>query len=159
MLMSSDALTVVWCHKWCCIRCWDHRMHWRNYLIVRTAASDPKRSDALAKLSDVKNAAPDLERSDALTKLSDCLLSSWERSSCWLKCSLSSCRTGELFDWWNDADIARRHVLLMILLSMLQSRTKHWRFDQCLWKNSKSCQKANVLMMLTAETYRLVRHR
>ena len=53
-------------------------MHWQNYLIVRTAAPDSEQSDALTKLSDVKNAAFDFKQSDALTKLSDCLLSDYK---------------------------------------------------------------------------------
>ena len=144
----SDALAIFWCHRcctrfrtirctgevvcWCqrcCIWCWNHLMHWRFF--------------------DVKDAAFDLERSDALAVI-------WffvcyqavGRASCWLKCSLSSYRAGELFDWWNDAGVARRQMWfcwqccraeqnINVLFDADQSRVKNWCLDDCSSQSKK----------------------
>ena len=109
---------LIWWNSQGCIWCWCHQMHWR--------------------FSDAIDAAPDPEM---VRCTGGCLIACYRavgRASCWLKRSLPSCRADELFDR-NDAGIARRQML-MILLAMLQGRTKHWRFDRCFWKDSRPCQ-------------------
>ena len=111
-VLDWNADSWFWWNNQNCIWCWCHLMHWRFSDVINDAAFDLERLDALMKLFDVENAAFDFKRSDALTKLFNLLLAIElkRRINCWLKCSLLNYRADELFDWWNDANVAKRQM-------------------------------------------------
>ena len=51
---TIKCIDEIVCDQNCCIRCWNHQMHWRNYLIVRLLHSIVKQSNARWRLSVAK---------------------------------------------------------------------------------------------------------
>ena len=111
--VMSDDCTRCWCIKctggwkwcqYCCIWCWNHQMHWRNCLIVRTASDvdvirctdscfdvstllhpAPSRSDDRQLMPELLH--PIAMRLDALAVLSDCQTAAPDRET--VRCTLA----------------------------------------------------------------------
>ena len=138
MLMSSDALTILFVVRgvasnrniikctdefvWSivrgdCTQCRCHQVHWQFCLLSKVLHLMLMPSNTLTVLSVVRNVALDRIWSDALAILS-VILSKLAA----LNADAIRCTSGGFF--FDDAGMARRHIWWLILLIMLQSRTK-----------------------------------